>query len=316
MEAQPWWEERIEGALVSYWIYQHLGNLSPAEIARRGLLEEVLAAGDAGPLLRKEARGADKRADGSMWSYVRDLGRVRLVVFDSREGRVFEPVRKMNDDEEWEWVRAHATGGFDHLLLADTLPVLMPPAFHYAEAWSERVAAGAWGKRFSRLGEKLRRAVDLEHWAAFQFSFKRVVDHVVEVASGKHGEPPATVVMLGGDIHHAYLAEVAIPQSRGAHSKVWQAVCSPFRNPLDKRERRQARLGNNRPVDFAARWIAKAAGVEDPPIRWRLCQKPTFDNQFATLDIKGREMAMRIERTVPGDHVNPKLKTTLERRLA
>ena len=30
MQATDWWEERITGALMSYWIYQHLGNLSPA----------------------------------------------------------------------------------------------------------------------------------------------------------------------------------------------------------------------------------------------------------------------------------------------
>ena len=93
MEAQPWWEERIEGALVSYWIYQHLGNLSPAEIERRGLLEEVLAKGDAGPLLRKEAGVADwrnRRRRQHVELRARP-GRVRLVVFDSREGRVFDP---------------------------------------------------------------------------------------------------------------------------------------------------------------------------------------------------------------------------------
>ena len=33
MQATSWWEERITGALSSYWIYQHLGNLSPAGLA-------------------------------------------------------------------------------------------------------------------------------------------------------------------------------------------------------------------------------------------------------------------------------------------
>ena len=38
LEAQPWWEERIVSALMSYWIYQHLGNLSPDEIEENELL--------------------------------------------------------------------------------------------------------------------------------------------------------------------------------------------------------------------------------------------------------------------------------------
>src|SRR3954471_18256374 len=74
MDRQPWWKPRIEGALVSYWIYQHLGNLSPAEIERRGLLKKVREADDAGPLLRKESRQADNRGGGSIWSYCRDIG--------------------------------------------------------------------------------------------------------------------------------------------------------------------------------------------------------------------------------------------------
>jgi hypothetical protein len=312
MRRQPWWEPRIEGALVSYWIYQHLGNLAPVEIERRGLLAKALEAKDAGPLLRKECRHADRGEGGSIWSYTRDLGRTRLVMFDSREGRVFRPHRQMNDDHEWAWVEKHATGGYDHLLLVDTLPMLMSPAFHYAEAWNEAVCAGAWGARFAKVGEKLRRAVDMEHWAAFQFSFRRISELVRAVAAGERGEPPATILMLGGDIHHAYLAGADVP---GAKSRVWQAVCSPFRNPLDRHERVMARVGASGPAERAARWIAKRAGVKDPPFGWKLVQKPTFDNQFATVTLEGRRAKLKIERTVPGDWRDPKIEVTLEREL-
>jgi hypothetical protein len=312
MDRQPWWKERIESALVSYWIYQHIGNLSPAEIDRRGLLAEVLEADDAWELLRHEAREADRAEGGSIWSYCRDIGRTRLVMFDSREGRVFHPQRQMNDDHEWAWVQKHATGGYDHLLLVDTLPMLMSPAFHYAEAWNEAVAAGAWGKRFARFGEKLRRDFDMEHWAAFQFSFKRMEGLLSAIASGERGEPPASIVMLGGDIHHAYLAGVDVP---GAKSKVWQAVCSPFRNPLEKKERIVARLGASKPAERFARWVARRAGVERPEIDWKLVQKPTFDNQFATIELRGRRAKMKIEKTVPGNWQKPKIDVTLEHEL-
>jgi hypothetical protein len=33
MRAKPWWRERITGALMAYFLYQHLGNLSPAELS-------------------------------------------------------------------------------------------------------------------------------------------------------------------------------------------------------------------------------------------------------------------------------------------
>ncbi len=29
MDDQPWWRNRIRAGLASYWVYQHLGNLSP-----------------------------------------------------------------------------------------------------------------------------------------------------------------------------------------------------------------------------------------------------------------------------------------------
>ena len=37
--SEAWWHRRITGGLVGYWVYQHLGNLSPEAVRRRGLLE-------------------------------------------------------------------------------------------------------------------------------------------------------------------------------------------------------------------------------------------------------------------------------------
>jgi len=318
MEAEDWWEERIEGALVSYWIYQHLGNLSPAEIERRGLLAEVCELDDAGPLLREEAKDVDGRADGSMWSYRRDVGHVRVVTFDSREGRVLTPGRRaMCDEDEWEWIgRQVGESGYRHLVLADTLPVLMSPAFHHAEAWNEAVCDGAWGERAAEWGEKLRRTLDLEHWGAFNKSFRRMTALLRELATGARREAPRTIVMAAGDVHHAYLAEVGFPKGTNAKSAVYQAVCSPFRNPLDSHEQKMANAGLWRPLEILARALARAAGVPDPEIGWRLVQKPTFDNQFATLEYDGDELTFRIEKTVPGDWQHPEIDTSLERRLA
>jgi hypothetical protein len=62
--------------------------------------------------------------------------------------------------------------------------------------------------------------------------------------------------------------------------------------------------------------LARSAGVTDPRIRWRLAQSPTFDNQFATLELEGRSAWLRIERTVRGEGDNRAIETSLERRLA
>jgi hypothetical protein len=318
MRAKPWWPARITGALATYWIYQHLGNLSPAQLERDGLLRRVMDAKDAGALLHEFAIDAEHEGGGSMWSFSRDLAGTRLVVLDGREGRVLSHGRReMFDESEWRWIEQQVSGDFDHLLLANTLPVLLAPTFHYLEAWSEAVCAGAWGDAAARLCERLRQALDLEHWAAFPDSFKRLTELVGEVGSSRRGRAPASIVLLGGDVHQAYLHEVAFRRAAGISSAVYQAVCSPFRNPLDHRERALLTVGRrSRLSRWLVRGLAQAVGVPDPEIRWRLVQEPTFDNQVATLSLDGRHAWLRIERTRPGDGRHPELEVSLQRRLA
>jgi hypothetical protein len=318
MRSHEWWNEHIVAALSSYWVYQHLGNLAPAAHRDDELLARVKEAGDGEHILREFASRADRETSGARWSYCRDLGRTRLLVIDSRAGRVLEEgARSMVDDEEWAWIEEHATGDFDHLLIATSLPWLLGLGMHYVEAWSEAVAGGAWGERWKRLGERVRRAADLEHWPAFQGSFARLGELQRSVAAGERGRPPASIVTLSGDVHHAYLFEVAFRPDAGVRSAVWQAVCSPYRNPLDARERRVIRVGGSRPFAAAARALARTAGVHDPEIRWRLTDGgPWFDNQVASLLIDGRKMRMRLDKAVPVNAHESRLERVLDRRLA
>ena len=152
----------------------------------------------------------------------------------------------MLNDEEWAWLEQHLRGDFDHLLIGTSDPLVLAPALHHAERWGEAVARGAWGEAAARQGEKLRRAADFDHWAAFGESFERLTGLLARAGAGEFGEPPATITVLSGDVHHAYLAELAFPRSAGVRSNVWQAVCSPFRNALDSRERKTIDLGDSR----------------------------------------------------------------------
>jgi hypothetical protein len=318
MRRHEWWNEHIMGALSSYWVYQHLGNLAPDAHRDDELLNRVKAEDDAEQLLEEFAYRADRTTDGARWSYCRDLGNTRLIVIDSRAGRVLEEGnRSMLDEDEWEWVHKHATGGFDHLLVATSLPWLLGRGMHFGEAWSEAVAGGAWGRRAAPVAEKIRQTVDMEHWAAFQDSFARLADLFRAVGSGERGEPPASIVALSGDVHHAYLFEVGYPRGAGMHSTVWQAVCSPYRNPLGKSERRKIRVGMTRTFEMVARTIARLAGVRDPGIGWRMIEDgPWFDNQVATLTVDGRRLEMRLDKAVPVDETSARLECVLEHRLA
>ena len=318
MRQTDWWDEHIVAALMSYWVYQHVGNLSPDSQRDYKLLQQVKAADDGGEILRDFAERAERQTDGSHWSYCRDVGGTRVVVVDSRAGRVLEEGRRsMVDEDEWKWITEHATGGFDHLLIATSVPFLLGRGMHFVEAWSEAVAGGAWGRLGARLGERLRRSVDLEHWAAFQRSFHDLGELQRAIGAGERGQAPASIVTLSGDVHHAYLCEVGFPRGSGVRSAVWQAVCSPYRNPLDSRERRVIRIGMSRPFAVFARLVARAAGVSDPKVDWRLAGGgPWFDNQVAMLIADGRALEMRLERAVPVDETSARLECVLERRLA
>ncbi len=318
MRAQPWWKERIVGAFMSYWLYQHLGNLEPEDLEQDELYQRVREAEDAGPMLREFAYRADRENEGTRWSYHRNLGSARLVMTDTRAGRVLgKGKRSMVDRHEWAWIESQAKGDLDHLLLAGSLPILLGPGMHYLEAWNEALCDGRWGRGVAKLSEKLRQGLDLEHWAAFQRSFHALMGLVRGVGAGERGNAPASIVMLAGDVHHAYLAQVSFPEEAGVRSTVYQAVCSPFRNPLDAHERRIIRAGWSRSAERLGWALARAAGVKAPEFGWRLVHpEPWFDNQVATLDLNGREARLRIEKTVPGEPERPGLETVYERRLA
>jgi PhoD-like phosphatase len=317
MDRKEWWHERAVAGIAGYWIYQHLGNLSPRELDENEVYAKVRCNPDATAILRNWAKEIDTTAAGTRWSFCRDIDGVRAIFMDSRAARVLTDERRsMFDDQVWDWIVDHASGDFDHLLLATTVPYLLSPGFHNLEAWNERLCDGAWGRALERPSERLRRAVDFDHWAAFQFSFQRVRRLLEEVGSGKRGKAPASIVLLSGDVHHAYLCDVAFRPGAGMQSAVYQAVCSPYRNPLDAKERQVIRAGFSRPFATAASVLARLAGAPDPGIRWRLLEGPYFDNQVATLRLDGRHAVARLDKTVAGDERERSLEKSFERRIA
>ena len=319
IRAKPWWNQRVTSGLMSYWIYQHLGNLSPEELAESELLKRVEESGDAGPLLREFAHRADRNPEEARWSFHRDFGKTRLVVVDSRAGRVLkEGQRLMVDDQEWDWVERHVAGDFDHLLIGTSLPLILAPGIHYFEAWNEAVCAGAWGARASRIGEFIRQTVDLEQWPAFYKSFNRFTDLLKSVATGERGKPPASIAILSGDVHHTYLAELDT-RNPEAKSPVYQATCSPFRNPLPRPLRHVFRAGWSEKGALAGRLLARSAGVKEPDIGWRLTHDgPWFNNHVATLELEGRRNVLKIEKATSrnGDSENPTLQKIFEYHLS
>jgi hypothetical protein len=318
MRSTPWWEERIIGAFMSYWIYQHLGNLSPRELEEDGLFKKVREAKNSTRILREFAYKADREIAGTRWTYHRDFGRVRLIMMDSRAGRVIkEGHRAMLDEEEWAWIAEKATGDFDHLLFGTSLPFLLGPGMHHLEAASEAVCAGAWGRPAARIGESIRQLIDLEHWPAFHDSFTDLAHLLRSVASGElsNGGPPASVTVLSGDVHHGYLAKMDF--GNDVKTPVYQSASSPLRNPLGIPERLVMRFGWSERGKRVGEALSRLAGVEEPDFNWHLVhEEPWFHNHVSSLEIRGREALLKVEKTTPEDNDEPRLYRILEHRLA
>jgi hypothetical protein len=306
MQATSWWRERIIGALSSYWVYQHLGNLSPAELADNDLYQRIRAGADATAALRRFAEEADAEADGlkgTQWSYRRDLGRVRLIMIDSRCGRILADGRRsMVSDVEFDWIREQVCGNYDHLLVGTSLPWLMPRALHDLESWNEALCDGARGPRLARWAETMRRAGDLEHWAAFRKSFDRLAALLAAVARGElvgpDGRAPATVCVLSGDVHHAYVAKAHC--ARPVESQIYQLTCSPLHNRVPALMKAAFRIAWSRAAErLTRRLLGLVSTVPPASIEWTREAGPYFGNEVATLRMDGRKAEVTLDKSAP-----------------
>ncbi|MCX5382704.1 alkaline phosphatase D family protein [Streptomyces sp. NBC_00083] len=298
MRATPWWQERVLSGLMSYWVYQHLGNLSPAELDADPLYAAVCGAPDGTEALRSFAARADADPAAVRWSYRRDFGRTRLVMVDSRAARVLDEDRRaMLDAGEARWLRDQlldAAGSCDHLLIGTSLPWLLPPLIHDAEGWNAALCAGSRGPRWARAGERLRRRADLEHWAAFPASFTLLADLIARVGSGPGA--PATIAVLSGDVHHAYVAEPFWPNvAPQPASYVAQLTCSPVHNTVPAPVRAGFRFGWSRLGRLLGRALERHGRVVQPVLDWRRTGGPWFGNQLMTLTLHGRSARLRLE---------------------
>ena len=223
----------------------------------------------------------------------------------------------MLDEEEWEWLEEHLRGDFDHAADRDLATRSCWPRHSTTPSAGARRSPRGLGRGRGPSAEKLRRGADLDHWAAFGESFDRLTDLLGARRRRRLGTPPAAITVLSGDVHHAYLAELAYPRSAGVRSSIWQAVCSPFRNALDGRERQTIELGDSRVPASAFRTMARLAGAPRGRVRWRLVEGPFYDNQVATLTLDGRSAEMKLERTMGDPETDEReLHTSFERSLS
>jgi phosphodiesterase/alkaline phosphatase D-like protein len=306
-ERTGWWPVRERDALATYWIYQHIGNLSPTDLEGEefyGKVLEVGRDGDAADILRDFADLARQEVNGrkgTRWSYRRDFGNVRLLVIDTRSGRILSGgARSMVGDGEFDWIEAHAEGSYDHLLIGSSLPWLMPHAISHIQSMNE-VACRRPGWR-GRLAEWLRQAADLEHWPSFRASSDRLARLILRIAKGD----AASVCVLSGDVHHVYAARARFPEQ--VRAAVYQLTCSPVHNQVPGFMRPLFRIAWWRPVAAVLRWLAfRSPHIEPMPVAWTKVSGPYFGNAIALLRTRGRRAEMVVERAEPTADGPPRL---------
>ncbi len=319
---QPWWDEHVIGGLVSYWIYQHLGNLSPAEIRDEGMLSRLCTEMDGLSYLREWARESERFTPvegGYRFSFARQLGRTRLVVIDCRNGRNLEPDRAMVGAEEWAWIEAQSRLGADHLLLGTSLPVMVPGGLHGFQEWNAALCDGKWGGLIARGSERLRRFLDLEDWPAFDSSLRRLLAMIDDIRTGP--ESPATISILSGDIHFSFVAEARFDlaetekqdaKTNSTPSRVYQIVSSPIRNALARRDRNIMRFAVSRTGRRIGGLMTRSIGRSRQQASWTMTHGPEFANEMGVLTIDGRLMHLEIERARLNDDNQTILETVIQ----
>ncbi|MGF1599840.1 MAG: hypothetical protein ACFCVK_23495 [Acidimicrobiales bacterium] len=284
------------------------------------------------------------------WSYHHRTDLVDIVVLDSRNARVLQPDRRsMLAPADWALLDRLVDGsavdgsladgsvgagqGLDadgsgddtgpadagpgsgrHLLIVSSVPWAMPVGIHRLQEWVSHLAdegtTGRWSSPARWVGERLRRAIDLEHWPAFGSSYERLRETLAR--AGRRACPPPSTVVLSGDVHFAYVARVDLgPDAGSAH----QVVASPLRQVELTHERGARRLVMSRFGRRLMNGVARRSAASTAPVSFDLLDGPVFDNNIATLTYGAGGVTVGLDRAVAVRHGSPELRPVAERSL-
>ena len=245
MRAKPWWEERIEAALsLVLGLPAHRQSSAAAGLGATGPVPggERLR-GRAARCCGASRRKADHGSNGSRWSYCRDLGRhahgrVRLA----RGPRAGQAPADDGGRQGMGTGGAGRTGRLRPSAARGHAAVSPDPR----SAPRRGVERGSLRGRLGRAGGARGRADQARDRPRALGRFQRVVPaHGGAADGGRVGTPRAgrrrRSSELAGTSTTPTWRRSRFPRDAQAESAVYQAVCSPFRNPLDSHERRIVR---------------------------------------------------------------------------
>ena len=117
---------------------------------------------------------------------------------------------------------------------------------------------------------------------------------LIDLAAGRYGPPPASIGFVSGDVHYSYLARAALPAAAASSAtSVYQAVCSPIRNPLSGPIRVLNAAASFAGAGLVGRGLAMTARVPRSPLDWTVLSGPYFSNVLGVLEIDGERVDLR-----------------------
>ncbi len=298
--SEHWWADRIRAALMSYWVYQHIGNLTPADREADEVYRSVVDAEDGTAALTALAddvadHGPDRLT--RTWSYGHRTDLVDLVVLDSRNARVLDPAgRSMLAPVDWSMLDDLVEGADGrHLLVVTSVPWALPTGIHRLQEWVSHLAddgsTGPMSGAARKVGEMVRQGIDLEHWPAFGTSYEDLRDRLERSL-----DRAATVTVVSGDVHFGYVASVEDERGRPIH----QIVASPLRQVELGYERVARRMIMSRAGRRLLDLIAGRTRTQTSATSFDLLDGPIFDNNIATVTYERDRASVVLERALPG----------------
>ena len=194
-----------------------------------------------------------------------------------------------------------------HVLLVSSVPWALPPGIHRLQQLVSHLADRSPGQSrltglTARAAEWVRRAIDLEHWAAFGQSYERLLALMADRADGadrqgardgRPGSAGGSTLVLSGDVHFGYIAEVDLgPARRPVH----QVVASPLRQVELTYERAGRRLAMSRAGRAILGGLARRSPARTGPVSFQMCHGPVFDNNIATITYTPERATVALDR--------------------
>ena len=319
MRKTDWWGEHCIGALMSYWVYQHLGNLTPELHPRR---PGARAREGDGRRRAGAARVRPRRRPRALRQPLELLPRHRRHQAD-RDRRAGGARARRGRPQDGRRSRV----GLDRRAHAGRLRP--PAARHFAalparprDAVRRSLERGGGRRRLGRAHGRLRRV------------------GCARSSTSSTGAPSRTRFTRWSSCSaRSVPGSAGRRRPRSSRCPATSITPTSSRSPTRRAPASRARSGRPSARPTATRSTARSAGSSgsacparssgpgrssrsapassDPGIRWRLSGGgPWFDNQVATLVIDGRRMDMHLDKAVPIDESEARLERVLDARLA